>query len=88
MTAVLKKRRLLTLGGVAALAVEPCMTAKKTVQRPDHNLEEEALTALEEARAMPRGPERTHAMKRAGNLRNAADLLGIVFAKRGRPVKT
>ena len=43
---------------------------------------------LDEARAMPHGPERTAAMKKAGILRNAADLQGIVFAKRGRPAKT
>jgi len=30
---------------------------------------------------------RTEAMKRAGILRNAADLQGLFFAKRGRPTK-
>jgi hypothetical protein len=45
----------------------------------------EALTALEEARAMAPGPERTEALKRAGILRNAADSQGPSFAKRGRP---
>jgi hypothetical protein len=64
------------------------MTAKKNIRRPPHDLEAEALAALEKARSMPPGPERTRAMKKAGNLRNAADLLGIVFAKRGRPAKT
>ena len=39
------------------------------------------------ARAMQAGPERTAAMKKAGILRNAADLHGIVFARRGRPPK-
>ena len=63
------------------------MTKNKNLQRPDHDLEAEALAALEEARAMPPGPERTRAMRKAGHLRNAADLLGIVFAKRGRPAK-
>jgi hypothetical protein len=61
---------------------------KKKVRRTKLDLDAEALAALEEARAMPHGPERTKAMKQAGNLRNAADLLGIVFAKRGRPAKT
>lgn len=56
--------------------------------RPKLNLETEALTALEEARAMAPGPGRTEAMKRAGILRNAADLQGLLFAKRGRPPKT
>jgi len=64
------------------------MTEQKNVRRLDHDLEAEALAALEEARAMPHGPERVRAMKRAGNLRNAADLVGTVFAKRGRPTKT
>jgi len=61
---------------------------KKKVRRAAHDLEAEALAALENARAMPQGPERTLALKKAGNLRNAADLLGLVFAKRGRPAKT
>lgn len=82
-----RKSTLLSLGGVAALAAELCMSEKKLLKRPDHDLEQEALTALEEARAMPPGPERTQAMRKAGNLRNAADLLGVVFAKRGRPAK-
>jgi hypothetical protein len=64
------------------------VTEKKPLHRPDQNLEAEALAALEEARALPHSPERRRAMQKAGNLRNAADLLGIVFAKRGRPAKT
>ena len=56
--------------------------------RPKLDLEAEALTALEQARTMQPGPERTEAMKRAGILRNAADLQGLFFAKRGRPAKT
>lgn len=54
--------------------------------KPD--LDAEALIALDEARRMKPGPERTEAMKRAGILRNAADLQGLSFAKRGRPAKT
>jgi len=50
--------------------------------RPRLDLETEALTALQEARAMPPGPERTEAMKRAGILRNAADLRGLLFTRR------
>ena len=64
------------------------MPKEKKVRRPELDLDAEALVALEEARAMPHGPERTRALKEAGHLRNAADLLGIVFAKRGRPAKT
>src|SRR5439155_12864047 len=55
--------------------------------RPKLDLEAEALAALEEARTMPPGPERNEAMKQAGILRNAADLQGLFFAKRGRPAK-
>ena len=55
--------------------------------RPKLDLEAEALAALEQARTMPPGPERNVAMKQAGILRNAADLQGIFFAKRGRPAK-
>ncbi|MES2752431.1 MAG: hypothetical protein V4661_13770 [Pseudomonadota bacterium] len=43
--------------------------------------------ALEEARSMPPGPERTEALKKAGMLRNAADVYGIIFASKGRPPK-
>jgi hypothetical protein len=63
------------------------MTFRKGVNRPDHDLEAEAQAALEEARSMPPGPERTKALKKAGILRNAANLVGLVFAKRGRPPK-
>lgn len=54
---------------------------------PKLDLEEEAQIALEAARQMKPGPERTEALKRAGVLRNAADLQGVFFAKRGRPPK-
>jgi hypothetical protein len=56
--------------------------------QPKFDLEVEALAALENARALPPGPERIEAMKKAGILRNAADLRGVFFAKRGRPAKT
>ena len=55
--------------------------------RPRRDLETEAQAALEEARAMAPGPERTEAMKRAGILQNAVDMQGVLFAKRGRPPK-
>jgi hypothetical protein len=63
------------------------MAEEKKDQRPKVDLEAEALAALEQARMIPPGPERTEAMKKAGILRNAADLQGIFFAKRGRPAK-
>jgi hypothetical protein len=44
-----------------------------------------AADALQEAREMPPGPQRTDALKKAGLLRNAADRQGLTFAKRGRP---
>lgn len=64
------------------------MARKIKDPRPKLDLETEAMSALEAARVMAPGPERTEAMKRAGILRNAADLRGILFAKRGRPQKS
>ena len=61
---------------------------KKTEERPKRDLHMEALIALEQARAMPHGPARSEALKRAGMLQNAADLQGVTFAKRGRPPKS
>jgi len=63
------------------------MARKIKDPRPKLDLETEALSALEVARAMEPGPERTEAMKRAGILRNAADLRGLLFATRERPPK-
>jgi hypothetical protein len=60
---------------------------KKNEDRPNRDLHMEALAALEQARAMPRGPARSEALKRAGLLQNAADMQGVTFAKRGRPPK-
>jgi hypothetical protein len=54
--------------------------------RPKRDLETEALAALEAARKMAPGPERTEAMKRAGILRNAADMQGLLSPKRERPL--
>ncbi|WP_079543776.1 hypothetical protein [Bradyrhizobium lablabi] len=64
------------------------MSQDKKDPRSRLELEAEALAALEEARRMPAGPERTEAMKKAGILRNNAGLQGEPFAKRGRPAKT
>jgi hypothetical protein len=64
------------------------MDKKKAEDRPQRDLHIEALTALEQARAMPNGPARSEALKRAGILQNAADMQGLLFAKRGRPPKT
>ena len=51
--------------------------------KPKRDLEADAQAALELARAMLPGPARTEAMKRAGILRNAADLQRLFSAKRG-----
>jgi hypothetical protein len=64
------------------------MDRKKTEVRSQPDLHIEALAALEQARAMPHGPARSEALKRAGLLQNAADMQGLLFAKRGRPPKT
>jgi hypothetical protein len=40
-----------------------------------------AIEALEKARAMPPGQEKTEALKKAGMLRNAADIRGIFFCE-------
>jgi len=64
------------------------MTSEKKAPQPKIDLDAEAMIALEQARGMRPGVERTEAMKRAGILRNAADLQGLFFAKRGRPAKT
>ena len=55
--------------------------------RDDPDWDAKATDALEKARAMPPGQEKTEALKKAGMLRNAADIRGIFFAKRGRPTK-
>ena len=57
-------------------------------KRPELDLDAEAQAALDEAREMSQGPERTAALKKAGILRKAADSHGIIYAKRGRPRKT
>jgi hypothetical protein len=51
------------------------------------DLAAEADEALEAARSMPSGREKTEALKKAGLLRKAADAQGISFVKRGRPPK-
>jgi hypothetical protein len=64
------------------------MDKKKGEDRPSRDLHLEALAALEQARAMPQGPARSEALKRAGLLQNAANMQGLTFAKRGRPPKS
>ena len=63
------------------------MDKKRIEVRPQQVLHIEALAALEQARAMPHGPARSEALKHAGILQSAADMQGLLFAKRGRPPK-
>jgi hypothetical protein len=51
------------------------------------DLDAVAIEALERARMMPPGQEKAEALKKAGMLRNAAEIRGQLFAKRGRPPK-
>jgi hypothetical protein len=53
-----------------------------------HDWDARAEQALAEARQLPSGPERSEALKKASALRIAADLKGVLFAKRGRPAKS
>ena len=62
------------------------MDIKQKPQRP-HDFEADADEALAAARHMLPGAERVEALKAAGKLRNAADVYGLIFAKRGRPSK-
>lgn len=60
-------------------------------ERNDPDIHDSAIRAdeaLAEAVQMPNGPARNEALKKAGQLRIAADKEGIQFAKRGRPAKT
>lgn len=50
-------------------------------------MEAEADDALEAARSMPPGLDKTEALKKAGLLRRAVDASGVSFARRGRPPK-
>jgi hypothetical protein len=50
-----------------------------------HDLADRATTALDEAREMPPGDERTEAMHKAMVLRNAADIQQLLGGKRGAP---
>jgi hypothetical protein len=58
--------------------------SKETRRSPDRL---RAADALELARLMAPGPERSEALKLASLLRCTADARGLIFAKRGRPRK-
>ena len=50
-----------------------------------HDLDARAATALDEAREMPPGDERTEAMHKAMVFRNAAEFNELLGGKRGAP---
>jgi hypothetical protein len=59
--------------------------SKETPRLPDRrNWDNLAADALELARLMPPGPERSEALKLASQLRCTTDARGLIFAKRGR----
>lgn len=61
------------------------MNAKQTVKRSSgQQWAMRADDALQEARDMPPGPERVAMLKKAGLLRNAADMYGTIFADGGK----
>ena len=62
--------------------------SKETPRSPDRlDWDTRAADALELARLMAPGPERSAALKLASLLRCTADARGLIFAKRGRPRK-
>jgi hypothetical protein len=52
-----------------------------------HDWDARAEEALEAARKLPYGPERSEALKQAGQLRVAADVRGFLLARRDGPSK-
>ncbi len=52
--------------------------------RPQLSRSELALIALEKARAMPHGRERTEALRKAGMLQNDVAAQGIIFCETGQ----
>ena len=57
-------------------------------QSPDrHDWQARAPEALEKVRKMKPGPERNEALKKAGQLQSAADMMGYLKSKELRPPK-
>jgi hypothetical protein len=63
------------------------MKRPQTAITDRHDWDARATEALDAARKLPNGPKRAEAMKKAGQLRIAADIKGILFAPLGRPPK-
>ena len=61
------------------------MAQEKDDQRPELDLDAEARAALEEARAMPHGPERAQAMRHvSGTVGGAGDEFGGRHPQKGQ----
>ena len=52
-----------------------------------HDLDAKASAALDEARELPPGEERSEAMNKATSLRNAADMHELLCGKRDGPLE-
>jgi hypothetical protein len=63
------------------------MSQRRPIPSSVHDGDAKADEALAEALELPSGPARSEALKKASQLRLAADTKGILFAKRGRPTK-
>jgi hypothetical protein len=65
------------------------MRKRPNQQGPDsHEWNARAQEALDEARRLPHGPARTEAMKKAGQLRLAADLQESLATKPAKPTNS
>jgi hypothetical protein len=64
------------------------MSMKHERQGPDrHDWQARAAEALEQARRMKPGAERNDALKKAGQLQSAADMMGYLTSKELQPPK-
>lgn len=71
-----------------AIEVTAIMARQRINLGSAHVIQNElAIEALEEARLLPPGRERTEALRNAGLLRHLVEAKGVIFAKRGRPRK-
>jgi hypothetical protein len=77
------KKSLLIYDGTRAISMR-----SSSGQLPDrHDWLARAAEALEKARKMKPGPERNDALKKAGQLQSAADMMGYLKSKELRPPK-
>jgi hypothetical protein len=79
------KKPLLICHGTRAISMR---SSSDSGQSPDrHHWFARAAEALEKARKMKPGPERSEALKKAGQLQSAADMMGYLKSKELRPPK-